>query len=255
MFSFMRKRLTYANVAVTFALVFAMSGGAYAANKILITSTKQIKPSVLKQLTGKPGANGAPGATGPQGPVGPQGPAGANGKDGATGMPGEPGKEGTNGKNGINGKNGEPGPEGKEGQPWTAGGTLPSGKTETGAWGSFGPVTLPNNGTLEEEKQETRAADISFTLPVEPAVTAEFAGAGATTNCPGTPEKPEAKPGFLCVYLTRTTSMDQPSVLFLAAGKPVAGEASSAGAILRFKVASETGVTTESWGTWAVTAK
>ena len=47
MFSRIRKRLTYANVAMTMALVFAMSGGAYAAKKYVITSTKQIKPSVL----------------------------------------------------------------------------------------------------------------------------------------------------------------------------------------------------------------
>ena len=42
-----RSRLTYANVAVTLALVLAMSGGAYAADRYLITSTKQIKPKVL----------------------------------------------------------------------------------------------------------------------------------------------------------------------------------------------------------------
>ena len=34
------KRMTYANVALTLALVFAMTGGAYAAKKYLITSTK-----------------------------------------------------------------------------------------------------------------------------------------------------------------------------------------------------------------------
>ncbi len=46
MFSMIRKRLTYANVAMTLALVFAMTGGAYAAKKYMITSKKQIKPSV-----------------------------------------------------------------------------------------------------------------------------------------------------------------------------------------------------------------
>ena len=44
MFSRIRKRLTYANVVMTFVLVFAMTGGAYAASKYVITSTKQIKP-------------------------------------------------------------------------------------------------------------------------------------------------------------------------------------------------------------------
>ena len=40
MFSPIRKRLTYANVVATLALVFAMSGGALAASKYLITSSQ-----------------------------------------------------------------------------------------------------------------------------------------------------------------------------------------------------------------------
>ena len=53
----MRRRLSYANVTATLALVFAMSGGALAANHYLITSTKQINPKVLKKLTGKTGSD------------------------------------------------------------------------------------------------------------------------------------------------------------------------------------------------------
>jgi hypothetical protein len=61
MFTRLRPRFTYANVTVTLALVFAMTGGAYAASKFIITSTKQIKPSVLSQLKGKAGPAGAGG--------------------------------------------------------------------------------------------------------------------------------------------------------------------------------------------------
>ncbi len=76
----MRKRLSYANVAATLALVFSMTGGAMAANHYLISSTKQIKPSILKKLKGNRGAKGpqgAQGAQGAQGGAGPQGPAGS----------------------------------------------------------------------------------------------------------------------------------------------------------------------------------
>lgn len=72
----MRKRLTYANVAATMALVFSMSGGAIAANHYLVSSTKQISPKVLKKLkgaTGKPGATGSTGLRGLQGKEGPAG--------------------------------------------------------------------------------------------------------------------------------------------------------------------------------------
>lgn len=37
-----RKHVSYANVAATVALVFAMTGGAYAAKRYVITSMKQI---------------------------------------------------------------------------------------------------------------------------------------------------------------------------------------------------------------------
>jgi hypothetical protein len=78
----MRRHLTYANVAATLALVFAMSGGAFAAKHYLVNSTRQINPKVLRKLKG---AKGKTGATGPQGKQGAQGVPGATGAQGATG--------------------------------------------------------------------------------------------------------------------------------------------------------------------------
>ena len=46
----MRRRLSYANVAATLALVFSMSGGALAAKHYLLSSTRQISPRVLRSL-------------------------------------------------------------------------------------------------------------------------------------------------------------------------------------------------------------
>ena len=126
MFSAIRNRITPATVIATIALVFAMTGGAYAAKKFLITSTKQISPSVLKSLKGANGKNGA---------AGPAGPAGAPG----AGTPGAAGPQGPAGAAGANGGNGQKGEKGAKGEPWTAGGTLPKNATETGVW-SFGPI-------------------------------------------------------------------------------------------------------------------
>jgi hypothetical protein len=66
----LKRHVSYANVAATLALVFAMSGGALAARHYLVNSTKQISPKVLKKLKGRAGPQGA---TGPQGKEGPQG--------------------------------------------------------------------------------------------------------------------------------------------------------------------------------------
>ena len=102
----MRSRIrswpAYANIA-TLALVVATTGGTLAATSsdYVITSTTQISPKVLRALKGR---TGAAGRAGPQGEAGEAGPAG------------------------------ETGPASKEDSPWTAGGTLPSGKTETGTW-------------------------------------------------------------------------------------------------------------------------
>jgi hypothetical protein len=88
MLSTIKRRISYANVVATLALVFAMSGGALAATHYLINSTKQINPRVLKQLRGKSGRNGTNGATGPagaQGPPGNPGPPGTTGKEGPQG--------------------------------------------------------------------------------------------------------------------------------------------------------------------------
>ena len=88
------------------ALVLAVTGTAVAAQRYIITNTKQISPAVLKQLAamgasqggaGKNGAPGTNGATGPAGPAGPQGergttgPRGEKGERGAEGPPGPPG--------------------------------------------------------------------------------------------------------------------------------------------------------------------
>jgi hypothetical protein len=150
MFSAIRKRFTYANVAMTLALVLAMSGGAYAASKVLITSTKQISPKVLKSLVGKTGPTGAPGAQGPAGPAGPQGPAGAKGENGAAGA------NGTNGSNGTSvtstalaAKNANCKEGGSEFK--SASGTTYACNGEKGAAGkdgTFGDEPLPQGKTL-----------------------------------------------------------------------------------------------------------
>ena len=189
MFARIRRRITYANVAVTFALVFAMSGGAYAAGRYAITSTRQISPKVLKSL------KGARGNTGPAGTAGPQGPAGPTGGQGAAGAKGETGPKGEKGEAGAPGKPGEPG---KEGSPWTAGGTLPSEKTEKGVWA----ITIPP--PVEAEPGFTTSLDrasISFNIPLETAPTAVFLKENEKqTGCQGTAEEPTAEPGYLCVY-------------------------------------------------------
>jgi hypothetical protein len=86
MFSAIHRRITYANVVATMALVLAMGGTAVAAKHYLVNSTKQINPKVLKSLKGKNGANG---------PAGPAGPAGAAGAAGAAGPKGETGAAGS----------------------------------------------------------------------------------------------------------------------------------------------------------------
>ena len=199
MFSRIRRRFTYTNVAMTLALVFAMTGGAYAAKHYVITSTTQISPKVLTTLKGK------------SGPAGPAGPAGAKGETGAAGAPG---KEGQAGQEGKEGKEGQPGKEGPKGATGPAGqtgftATLPSKATETGSW-SFSTGA----GVVKP------LASISFPIPLKkelPEGHAIYVGVEELVEktesqhtsevCPGKwvegdvePIEPKAEPGYLCIY-------------------------------------------------------
>jgi Collagen triple helix repeat (20 copies) len=211
MLSAIRKRLTYANVAVTLALVFAMSGGAYAASRYVITSTKQIKPSVLAQLKGKPGASGAQGPAGSAGPAGPVGSAGAKGEAGASGTNGTDGKEGVSVTSSVepaganckaggskfvaaNGTtyacNGEKGKEGTFG-----GQSLPAGKTLTGVYATVAFVEaggFPHSATTA----------VSFAMPVPGEPTAHYikVGEALPEGCKGNANEPGAEEGNLCVF-------------------------------------------------------
>jgi hypothetical protein len=140
--SIIRRHLSYANVAATMALLFAMGGSALAADHFVASATKtgsteftpqpkskefnyvitsigQISPKVQAELkaTEKAGRAGPAGATGSPGPPGPSGPAGPPGIEGAQGPEGKPGEKGTPGDMGAAGEKGPPGDQGPPGEP------------------------------------------------------------------------------------------------------------------------------------------
>jgi hypothetical protein len=194
MLSGIRRRINFASVTAGLALFFAVGGAAWASNHYVITSTKQIAPSVLKKLKGK---------AGPAGPQGLPGAAGANGKDGASGANGKDGQSviSTNLAEGnlkcpaggtefqsasgasyaCNGKTG-----------FTA--TLPKGGTETGSWSAMTGAEAVGMGV------------ISFSIPLSAELDSSHVvfiaeGEAAPTGCTGgTPAAPKAAQGFLCVY-------------------------------------------------------
>jgi hypothetical protein len=244
------------------ALVAALGGGAYAAQASLTGKQKKEVEKIAKKYAGKPGAKGS---------AGPAGAPGAKGDTGAKGDQGAPGSNGIDGGPGLNGKSiavtAVPAEEpecderggallkqegsstateicnGAEGSPWTAGGTLPSKSTETGAY-VVGPTT--------EEQFLSRGA-ISFTIPLGAAVQLERIelGGASTANCPGSQASPSAKPGFLCVYEGPSNGLEFETWL-----NPENGEGEkvgSVGVLLKYTVeAGETAA--KAYGVWAVTA-
>jgi hypothetical protein len=251
MFSRIRRRFTYANVAVTLALVLAMSGGAYAANRFLITSTRQISPKVLKALKGADGKLGATGPAGPAGATGPAGPAGAKGETGAQGAAGEPGKPGEAGK------------EGREGSPWTAGGTLPSERTLKGEWSVSGYASTESSLVV---------SSVSFALPLAAPPTMHYIGpeegegepkAHLPAGCTGNVEGPNAEPGNLCVFAKEEENSQQaygpyklPWVCAWEVSRcTLSGEAEGSPFGFGITADSEKAGPVKLIGTWAVTAQ
>jgi hypothetical protein len=205
------------------ALVVALCGGAFAATGAVSSKskskfvTKAEATKIAKKYAGKNGANGANGAPGSPGKEGSQGKAGANGSPGANGKSVIEGASNNCAEGGVtyeiegsgvenevcNGEEGEPG------SPWTVGGTLPVGSTETGTWSIAGTAS---------DTSGVRAS-LSFPIPLAVGLNAahvhwqeeanfeDFDGAGPetigcvnpTTGLPS-PGIPTAPSGNLCVY-------------------------------------------------------
>jgi len=148
------------------ALGFSMSGGASAARNYLndfSTHTGKSGPHTEKRGTRR-GLRGIQGVPGPQGPEGPEGPAGAAG------------------------------PKGQEGSPWTSGGTLPPGKSESGTWAA---AVVVGGGT------DRVPISFGIRLPVPPdvhVIAKGYEGIQHSTECPGSVFQPLAARGNLCVY-------------------------------------------------------
>ena len=107
----MRRKPSISGALAATALFFALAGGgAYAASTYIITSTHQIKPSVLAQI-----------AKDVRGPRGTHGPAGAIGAQGTQGVPGQQGGQGAQGQQGPQGVQGAQGPQGPQGDPGAPG--------------------------------------------------------------------------------------------------------------------------------------
>jgi hypothetical protein len=287
MLSSLRTRFGIPGVISVIALVFAMFGGAYAASN---------NSGGGKATASAKGPRGPRGKTGPAGPAGPQGPAGAKGDTGAAGSNGKDGTNGTNGAagtsvtveefagekeghcetnggskftvgasksfacNGKKGNNGAPGAPGPAGDPWTAGGTLPVGSTETGAWSVPAPVT----GTEESPGSAQSRVPISFPIPLANELNfahTEYVKKGAIgANCTGTAENPTAPSGFLCVYASIEPSGENGGsgniTVFLKAGgslSPPPFGASKSGSVLITTITQVEAGQQDLLGTWAVT--
>lgn len=263
MFSVLRDRLGVPGVVSVVALVFAMSGSAFAA-KYLITSTKQIKPSVLKKLKGPPGVAGANGGQGPQGVAGPAGPAGGRGATGATGATGANGVSVTETAIAPGGACGAVGGVAYttasgttnvcSGSPWTAGGTLPAGQTETG---SYSVTSASGTGALFGVLE---VSSITFNIPLA----AELDGSHVILVTGAVPDEcedsgnaeaastanPEADPGYLCVFQGTAVNM-APGGVPINKLSPFEAGASRSGALISYAVENPQAV---ALGSWAVTA-
>jgi hypothetical protein len=245
-----RKRINYVNVIATLALLFAMTGGALAAKKYLITSTKQISPKALAEIkkdvkgaNGVPGAQGSQGAAGVQGAKGNNGVNGTNGNNGNNGLNGGTGPKGTTGTNGVTGASGATGPTGQTG--FTK--TLPPGDTEKGSWAI---------AAYETPASVEFYSPISFNIPLaaelqESRVHILKESAAPTTECPGSAEEPEALAGSLCVYTVEESNVN---LNFMAiVGVNGFGGASPAGAVI-IAGTKAAGGRLHMYGSWAVTA-
>ena len=221
-----RKQLNPATAIAIVALVFAMTGGAFAVTgggggrgsggakgASASLGRGDGAPTLAGESKAKPKPKGSRGPAGPAGKTGPAGPAGAQGSAGPAGPQGPAGTNGTDGTNGTSvtsaaasasecgklggttftsvsgtGKvcNGVEGKKGETGAPWPAGGTLPEKATEKGAWGITYLATA--------DKQPGFSA-ISFTIPLKAEPEAHYIGKEEQGGGGTEPTSPAIKEG------------------------------------------------------------
>lgn len=282
------KHVNPATILALVAMVFAMTGGAFALGaggggngghgaraQIAKVKRGKNKKQSRRKSSGKAGPRGPKGEPGPagptgaQGPAGPEGKAGANGKDGANGIPGEPGKDGASvttsevpvGSSTCEERGGAEftatggatttACNGKEGSPWTASGTLPEGSSERGQW------ALAGSGIL---RQTSLSFPIALAAPLDENhvhVIGPLEGfeeehqAAAITNgeCTGTWQDPGAASRNLCVFVDPSHA-DTPALNIANA------EAEGPGAGISGAILGEENVDGELYfykGSWVVT--
>jgi hypothetical protein len=282
MFSTLRTRFGIPGVISVIALVFAMFGGAYAASNSSGGPKATASAKAKKGPRGPKGATGPAGPAGAQGPAGPKGDAGAAGSNGTNGSPGSPGEAGKSVKSesfeGTNEPAGEPcaeqggnsfevegagvkhyacnGTAGTNGSPWTAGGTLPVGATETGTWSFM---------SLDPSEESAAYAPISFPVPLAAELNETHVALASSdpVHCAGSFFEPTAASGYLCIYpagVFKAAFREVDSLSGLSAQtNPVEGipGASTSGAIVIYTVfgkeALEGGFTVRGAGSFAVT--
>jgi hypothetical protein len=287
-------------IVAVIAMVIALAGGAFAASGGLTPKQKKQVEAIAKKFAGKPGPAGAAGAIGAKGDAGSQGKEGPPGKEG---LGGKPGKDGTSvalreipaeelecdelggvevrlatqvvgeGNEVCNGKEGKEGKEGPEGKPWTAGGLLPPGATETGSWAFDRAVNKFEVEVGGEVKEVTVGADepihvaIPFFIPLAKVLSSShvtYVDIGETpSKCQkeeevegviepvGNVAFPRAAPGELCVFQT-TAGLVGTTFTRIAklGGSENSAGANRTGAMLVFAPPTENAY---SWGTFAVT--
>ena len=276
MFRAIRKHLTPSMAIAMLALVFAATGGAFAASghgggSGSATATAAKSKAKSKPKAGARGPAGPKGATGATGPAGPAGTAGAKGETGAAGAAGaqgtlgEKGETGAVGPQGPKGTNGTNGTDGTNGTNGTIGftKTLPAEETETGAWSISG----------NHQESQLIISAVSFSIPLAAALdnnhvyyvgVEEVEQHTAPAECPGTVAEPKAAAGYLCVYeklsfgfevrpntTTAFVKITSPGGLL-----PVQGGVEGAGvsgAEISVSVSPSEEEAT-GWGSWAVTA-
>jgi hypothetical protein len=230
-----RPRLTYANVMSTLAVFIALGGGAYAAlggipdGSGVFHGCVDTKTGALRVVASTKSCRRARTVTHNGKKVQLRGELAISwnqkGTDGMTGAAGAPGSPGPAGIQGATGAQGPPGPFPD---------TLPSGKSLTGTY------------RASRDKGVNVTDTVTFTYPLASKPSVHFIPPEGQppTECPGTPDNPQAAPGHLCVYATQGNS----GVAIANPETSIAPDASRRGFTVFAEFEAFTG------GTWAVTA-